>query len=68
MQRRVCVLTSLYDVFSSWFAAGALAHVNVELVRGIHKAVIKEDWQTACELLGTVMEGKLSSSAGSVSS
>ena len=63
MRRRVVVLTSLYDVFSSWFAAGALAHVNVELTRAIHEAVMKEDWRTAHELLDTVMEGKLSGSA-----
>ena len=63
MQRCVFVLTSLYDAFSSWFAAGALAHVNVELARAIYEAVIKEDWRTAHELLGTVMEGKLSGSA-----
>ena len=63
MQRCVFVLTSLHDAFSSWFAAGALAHVNVELTRAIHEAVINEDWRTARELLGTVMEGKLSGSA-----
>ena len=63
MQRRVFALTSLYDVISSWFPAGALAHVNVELARAIHKAIIKEDWRTAHELLGTVREGRLSGSA-----
>ena len=63
MQRRVFVLTSLYNAFYSWFAAGALAHVNVELARGLYEAVIKEDWRTAHELLETVMEGKLSGSA-----
>ena len=57
------VLTSSYDAFSSWFAAGALAHVNVELARAIYEAVINEDWWTARELLETVMEGKLSGSA-----
>ena len=63
MQRCVFVLTSLYNALFSWFAVGALAHVNIELIRAIHEAVIKEDWRTAHELLGTVMEGKLSGSA-----
>ena len=63
MQRHVFVLTSSYDAFSSWFAAGVLAHVNVELARAVYEAVIKEDWWTARELLETVMEGKLSGSA-----
>ena len=62
MHRRVFVLTSLYDAFSYWFAAGALARVNVELARAIHEAVINENWRTARELLSTVMEGKLSGS------
>ena len=63
MRRRVVVLTSLYDAFSYWFAAGALAHVNVELARAIYEAVINEDWWTAQDLFGTVMKGKLSGSA-----
>ena len=42
---------------------GALAHVDVEKARAIHEAVIKEDWQNACELLCAVMQGKLSGSA-----
>ena len=62
MLRRVCVLT-LYDAFSSWFAAGALAHVDVEKARAMHKAVIKKDWQNARELLRAVSQGKLSGSA-----
>ena len=63
MHRRVCVLTSSYDTFSSWFAAGALAHVDVEKARAIHEAVIKEDWQNAQEHLLAVRQGKLSGSA-----
>ena len=63
MQRRVHVFTPSYDAFSSWFATGALAHVNIEKARGIHEAVIKEEWQNACKLLCAVMQGKLSGSA-----
>ena len=63
MHRRVCVLTSLYEAYSSWFAAGALAHVDVEKARAINEAVIKKDWQNACELLRAVSQGKLSGSA-----
>ena len=63
MQRRVHVFTSSYDAFSSWFAAGALAHLNVQEAKAIHEALIKEDWQTARELLLAVMQGKLSGCA-----
>ena len=63
MQRSVRVFTPSYDAFSSWFAAGVLAHVNVEEATAIHEAVIKEDWQTVEELLRVVMEGRLSGSA-----
>ena len=48
---------------SSCFAAGALAHVNVEEATAINEAVIKGDMQNACELLCAVMQGKLSGSA-----
>ena len=68
MQRSVRVFTPSYDAFSSWFAAGALDHVNVEEATAIHKAVIKEDWQAAEELLRVVRQGRLSGSAWSVSS
>ena len=61
MHRHLCVFTS-YDAFSSWFAAGALAHVDVEKARAVHKAVIKKDWQNARELLHAVRQGKLSDS------
>ena len=63
MQRSVRVFTPSYDAFSSWFAAGALAHVAVEEATAINEAVIKEDWQTAEELLRVVMQGRLSVSA-----
>ena len=53
---------SSYDAFSSCFTAGALAHVNVEQARAIHKAVIKENWETARELLSAVRQGMLSGS------
>ena len=63
MQSCVHVITPSYDAFSSWFATGALAHVDVEKARAIHKAVIKKDWQNACDLLHAVRQGKLSGSA-----
>ena len=59
----MCVFTSSYHAFSSWFAAGVLAHVNVGQARAINEAVIKEDWRTAHELLGTVIAGRLTGSA-----
>ena len=60
MQRGVHVFTPSYDAFFSWFAAGALAHVNVEQAAAINEAVIKEDWQTARKLLRVVRQGRLS--------
>ena len=57
------VLTSSYDAFSPLFAAGALAHVDVEKARAIHEAVIKDDWQNARELLCALRQGRLSGSA-----
>ena len=62
MQRSVRVFTPSYDAFSSWFAAGALAHVNVEEVTAINEAVIKGDLQTARQLLLVVRQGRLSGS------
>ena len=59
MQRSVRVFTPSYDAFSSWFAAGALAHVGVEEATAINKAVIKGDLQTAKGILGVVMQGRL---------
>ena len=56
--KSVFVFTPSYDTFSSWFAAGALARVKIKQKRAIHEAVIKEDWQTACKLLDTVMQGR----------
>ena len=58
MQKHVCVFTPLYDAFSSWFAAGALARVKIKQKRAIHEAVIKEDLQTARKLLDAVMQGR----------
>lgn len=68
MQRSVCVYTALYNAFSSWFTAGALARVNVKQARVIHDAVIKEDWQTASHHLCMVRQGKLSGSADPLAS
>ena len=68
MQRSVCVFTPLYDAFSFWFAAGALAHVNVEQVRAIDEAVNEERWQTARQLIEAVRRGTLSGIALSISS
>ena len=48
--------------FSSWFVAGALAHVNVEKATAINEAVIKGDLQTAKELFRVVRQGRLSGS------
>ena len=57
MQRSVRVFTPSYDAF-----AGALAHVDVEQATAINEAVIKEDLQTAEELLRVVRQGRLSGS------
>ena len=59
----MCVFTPSYDAFSSWFAAGALAHVNVEKAKAMQEAVIKKDWQNARKLLHAVSQGKISGSA-----
>ena len=53
---------SLYDVFSSCFAAGALARLEVSQMKTIYQAVVDKNWDTARELLDAVMEGKLSGS------
>ena len=58
MRKSVCAFTPLYDAFSSWFAAGALARVKIKQKRAIHEAVIKEDLQTARKLLDAVMQGR----------
>ena len=63
MHAKKCVFTSSYNVFSSWFAAGALAHVEIKQARAINESVIKEDWETAWELLSAVSQGRLSGSA-----
>ena len=67
MQRSVHVSAPSYVAFF-WFAAGALAHVNLEEAMAIHKAVIKEDWDTAFDVLHAIVEGNLSGSALSVCS
>ena len=52
----------LYDVFSSCFAAGALASAEPGLTRTIYQAVVDQNWGTAEDLLSAVREGKLSGS------
>ena len=64
----VSVFPPLYDVFSSCFAAGALAPAEPGQARTIYQAVVNKNWNTATELLSAVMEGKLSGSVCSVSS
>ena len=66
----VFVVHPLYDVFSSCFAAGALAHFEVsqDQIKTIYQAVVDENWGTARKLLRAVMKGKLSGSVCSVSS
>ena len=59
----VCVFTPLYDTISCYLAAGALAHVNVDQARAIHKAVIDGKWATARELIDAARQGKLSDCA-----
>ena len=58
----VFVIPPLYDVFSSCFAAGALARFEVSQIKTIYQAVVDEDWGTAEQLLIAVMNGKLSGS------
>ena len=52
----------LYDVFSSCFAAGALASAEPGQTRTIYQAVVDKNWDTAEELLCAVWKGKLSGS------
>jgi len=58
----------LYDVFSSCFAAGALASAEPGQTRTIYQAVVDQNWGAAEDLLSAVREGKLSGSVWSVSS
>ena len=58
----VFVFPPLYDVFSSCFAAGALARFDVSQIKTIYQAVVDEDWYTAANLLSAVRKGKLSGS------
>ena len=55
----VFVFPLLYDVFSSCFAAGALARFEVSQIKTIYQAVVDENWGTAKELLRAVSKGKL---------
>ena len=48
MQRIVCVIPSLYDIFSC-SSKGALAGIkDMEKRKAIHKALTNRDWGTAC--------------------
>ena len=58
----VFVYPPLYDVFSSCFAAGALARFEVSQIKTIYQAVVDEDWYTAGKLLSAARKGKLSGS------
>ena len=58
----VFVFPPLYDVFSSCFAAGALARFEVSQIKTIYQAVVDENWDTAGKRLSAVMKGKLSGS------
>ena len=53
---------SLYDVFSSCFAAGALAPAEPSQAHTIYQAVVDKNWDTARELLDAVHRGMLSGS------
>ena len=55
-------------MFSSCFAAGALASAEPGQTRTIYQAVVDKNWGTAKELLRAVSVGKLSGSVRSVSS
>lgn len=50
----------LYYVFSSCYAAGALAPAEPSQARAIHEAVVDANWDTAKNLLLAVIQGKLS--------
>ena len=58
----VSVSPPLHVVFSSCFAAGALAPVKPSQANAIHQAVVGNNWRTAEKLLDAVMEGKQSGS------
>ena len=58
----VFVFPPLYDVFSSCFVVGALGPAEPSQAQTIYQAVVDKNWGTAVELLGAVMEGKLSGS------
>ena len=58
----VSVFPPLYDVFSSCFAAGALAPAEPDQAKTIYQALLDKNWVTAKELLRAVMGGKLSGS------
>ena len=47
-------------LFSSCFAAGALAPAEPDQARTIYQAVVDKNWGTAKELLRAISEGKLS--------
>jgi len=49
-------------VFSSCFAAGALASAEPGQTRTIYQAVVDQNWGAAEDLLSAVREGKLSGS------
>ena len=55
----VSVFHPLYDVFSSCFAAGALAPAEPSQAKTIYQAVVDKNWDTAKVLLRAVREGKL---------
>ena len=55
-------------LFSSCFAAGALAPAEPDQARTIYQAVVDKNWGTAKELLRAMSEGKLSGTVWSVSS
>ena len=58
----VSVFPLLYDVFSSCFAAGALGPADPSQAKTIYQAVVNKNWDTAEELLRTLITGKLSGS------
>ena len=59
MQRIVCVIPSLYDIFSC-SSKGALAGIkDMEKRKAIHKALTNRDWETAKWLLRDFLSGML---------
>ena len=59
---KMSLLHCTYNVFSFFFAAGALAHVEEGQEKAINKAVNEEEWNTAATLLEPVKKGMLSCS------